>query len=51
MVFKMDNMAFKMDNGTMSRFKVFARGSVMSAIIMDARVATIGISVRIKRLD
>ena len=32
-----------------SRFKVYARGSAVSAIITDARVATIGISVRIKK--
>ena len=47
-VFKMDNTV-KMDNCTTSRFKVFARGTVVSAIIMDAKVATIGISVTIKR--
>jgi len=38
-----------MDYCTTSRFKVYARGSVMSAIITDARLATIGTSVRIKR--
>jgi hypothetical protein len=40
---------FKTDYCTTSRFKVYARGSVASAIITDARVATIGTSVRIKR--
>ena len=48
-VFKTDNTV-KTDNYTMSRFKVFARRNVVSAIIMDKRVATIGISVTIKRL-
>ena len=32
-----------------TRFEIY-RGNVVSAIIMDARVATIGISVTIKRL-
>ena len=55
-VFKASNAVFKAyntvktDNCTTSRFKVFARGSVGSAIIMDARVPTIGTTVRIKRL-
>jgi len=45
MVFMTDNMD-KTDNCR----KVFARGSVMSATIMDARVATIGKSVRRKMI-
>jgi len=55
-VFKASNAVFKTyntvktDNCTTSRFKVFARGSVVSVVSMDARDATIGVSVRIKRL-
>ena len=48
-VFMTDNTV-KTNNCTTSRFKVFTRGSFVSAIIMDARVATIGTSVTIKRL-
>jgi hypothetical protein len=46
MVFMTDNMV-KTDNCR----KVFARGSVMSATIMDARVATIEKSVTKKWLN
>ena len=49
-VFNMDNVV-KMDNCTVSRFKVFKGGSVGSAIITETRVPTIGTSVRIKGLN